>query len=76
MRLNLTDGIRQTASAMPTCRVDVIDEEAGQAGLLGRIEENGNNNYFALRLKIEKGKQISEIENLVVRNIMKLEMPV
>ena len=69
VRLNLTDGLWNTASAMPTYRVDVIDEEAGQVGLLGRIDENGNNNWFACRLKIEKGELISEIENLVVRNI-------
>ncbi len=75
VRLNLTDGLWQTASAMPTYRVDVIDEEAGQVGLLGRINENGNNNFFAVRLKVEKGQQISEIENLVVRNIMAGEMP-
>lgn len=75
VRLNLTDGLWQTASAMPTYRVDVIDEEAGQVGLLGRINENGNRNFFAARLKVEKGKQISEIENLVVRNIMTGEMP-
>ena len=75
VRLNLTDGLWQTASARPTYRVDVIDEEAGQVGLLGRIEENGNNNFFAARLKVEKGKKISEIENLVVRNIMMGEMP-
>ena len=52
VRLNLTDGLWQTASAMTTYRVDVIDEEAGQVALLGRINENGNNNFFALRLKI------------------------
>lgn len=75
VRLNLTDGLWQTASAMPTYRVDVIDEEASQVGLLGRIDENGNNNFFAVRLKIEKGKLISEIENLVVRNIMMGELP-
>jgi hypothetical protein len=75
VRLNLTDGLWQTASAMPTYRLDVIDEEAGQVGLLGRINENGNNNFFAVRLKVEKGKLISEIENLVVRNIMMGEMP-
>jgi hypothetical protein len=70
VRLNLTDGLWQTASAMTTYRVDVIDEEAGQVALLGRINENGNNNFFALRLKIEKGELISEIENLVSRNTM------
>jgi len=69
VRLNLTDGLWNTVTAMPTYRVDVIDEEAGQVGLLGRIDENGNNNWFAVRLKVEKGKLISEIENLVVRNI-------
>ena len=69
VRLNLTDGLWNTVTAMPTYRVDVIDEEAGQVGLLGRIDENGNNNWFGVRLKVEKGALISEIENLVVRNI-------
>jgi hypothetical protein len=49
--------------------VDVIDEEAGMVGLLGRINENGNNNWFAARLKVEQGKLVSEIENLIVRNL-------
>lgn len=75
VRLNLGDGLWQTASAMPTYRLDVIDEEAGQVGLLGRIMENNNNNFIAIRLKIEKGELISEIENLVVRNIMMGELP-
>jgi hypothetical protein len=69
VRLNLKDGLWNTASATPTYRLDIIDEEAGQVGLLGKINENGNQNWFAARLKVEKGKQISEIENLVVRNV-------
>ena len=69
VRLNLNDGLWNTASALPTYRLDFIDEEAGSVGLLGRINENGNNNWFATRLKIENGKLISEIENLVVRTI-------
>jgi hypothetical protein len=69
VRLNLNDGLWHTASALPTYRLDIIDEEAGSVGLLGRINENGNNNWFATRLKIENGKLISEIENLVVRNV-------
>ena len=69
VRLNLTDGLWQTASAMPTYRVDVIDEKSGQVGLLGRINENGNNNWYAVRLKVEKGELVSEIEILMVRNI-------
>jgi hypothetical protein len=69
VRLNLTDGLWNTVSAMPTYRVDVIDEETGSVGLLGIIDENGNKNWFAARLKTEKGKWITEIENLVARNI-------
>jgi hypothetical protein len=68
VRLNLNDGLWNTASALPTYRLDIIDEEAGSVGLLGRINENGNNNWFATRLKIENGK-LSEIENLIVRTI-------
>src|SRR5215472_6571547 len=48
VRLTLGDGLWQTASAPPTYRLDVIDDEAGQVGLLGRIEENGNNNWFGV----------------------------
>jgi hypothetical protein len=70
VRLNLTDGLWHTVVGMPTYRVDVIDELSGTVGLLGIINENGNKNWFATRLKVEKGKQVSEIENLVVRNIM------
>lgn len=69
VRLNLTDGLWQTASAMPTYRVDVIDEIAGQVGLIGRINENGNNNWYAVRLKVEKGERVSEIEVLIARTI-------
>ena len=69
VRLNLSDGLWHTASAMPTYRVHVIDEKNGQVGLLGRIDENGNNNWFAARLKVEKGEQVSEIETLITRTI-------
>jgi hypothetical protein len=69
VRLTLGDGLWQTAAAMPTYRLDVIDEEAGQVGLLGRINENGNNNWYGVRLKVEQGKLVSEIEVLISRSI-------
>ncbi|HTV78862.1 MAG TPA: hypothetical protein VMF03_11430 [Steroidobacteraceae bacterium] len=69
VRLNLGDGLWQTASAMPTYRLDVIDDEAEQVGLLGRISENGNNNWFAVRLKVEPDHRISEIETLINRSV-------
>ena len=75
VRLTLGDGLWQTAAALPTYRVDVIDEESGQVGLLGRINENGNNNWYAVRLKVEMGKQISEIETLVNRSISAAPAP-
>lgn len=75
VRLNLTDGLWRTASAMPTYRVDVIDEISGQAGLLGRIMENGNNNWYAVRLKVEKGELVSEIEILIARTISLAPLP-
>ena len=69
VRLNLGDGLWQTASALPTYRLDVIDDEAEQVGLLGRISENGNNNWFAVRLKVEPDHKISQIETLINRSI-------
>lgn len=56
--LNLTNVFWQTASARPTYREDVIDEEAGTVGLIGIINANGNKNFFAARLKVEKGTHI------------------
>lgn len=75
VRLTLGDGLWQTAAALPTYRVDVIDEESGQVGLLGRISENGNNNWYAVRLKVEMGKQISEIETLINRSLSAAPAP-
>jgi hypothetical protein len=69
VRITMGDGLWQTAAALPTYRLDVIDEEAGQVGLLGRISENGNNNWYAVRLKVEPDRKVSEIETLVNRSI-------
>jgi hypothetical protein len=69
VRITIGDGLWQTAAAMPTYRLDVIDEEAGQVGLLGRINENGNNNWYAVRLKVEPDRKVSEIETLINRSI-------
>jgi hypothetical protein len=69
VRITMGDGLWQTASAMPTYRLDLIDEEAGQVGLLGRISENGNNNWYGVRLKVEPDGKVSQIETLINRTI-------
>ena len=69
VRIAMGDGLWQTASAMPTYRLDLIDDEAGQVGLLGRISEHGNNNWFAVRLKVEPDHNVSQIETLINRSI-------
>jgi len=69
VRLTLGDGLWQTAAAAPTYRLDLVDEEAGQVALLGRINENGNNNWYAVRLKVEPDGKVSQIETLVARSI-------
>jgi hypothetical protein len=69
VRLTIGDGLWQTAAAMPTYRLDIIDDEAGQVGLLGRISENGNNNWYGVRLKVEPDQKVSEIEVLINRSV-------
>jgi hypothetical protein len=69
VRLAMGDGLWQTAAAAPTYRLDLIDEEDGQVALLGRISENGNNNWYAVRLKVEPDRKVSEIETLVARSV-------
>jgi hypothetical protein len=69
VRLNLGEGLWQTAAAQPTYRVDVIDEQDRQVGLIGRISENGNNNWYGVRLKVEPDRRVSEIEVLLNRSL-------
>jgi hypothetical protein len=69
VHLAMGDGLWQTAAAMPTYRLDLVDEEAGQVALLGRISENGNNNWYAVRLKVEPDGKVSQIETLISRSI-------
>jgi len=66
--LALTDGMWGTVSALPPYRFDIVDPEQGTIVMIGLIPENGNYNHLAVRLKVEDGKRISEIENVVGRN--------
>jgi hypothetical protein len=74
-RVNVGDGLWRTFTQGPLYRFDVVDEEAGQIAMLGILEENGNRNFFSTRIAVEenakmgRGVEITEIENLVVRNV-------
>ncbi len=61
------DGLWNTAKDVPYKFV-IADPATRQVALLGIINENGNQNFFSTRLLVEKGK-ITEIENLVARNL-------
>ncbi len=66
-RLEVGDGLWNTASARGSYRLCVADPEAGQAGFFGTIRENGKPAILALRLRIVAG-EIAEIETLVARD--------
>lgn len=68
--LATSDGLWRTASGLPPYRIDIVDEAEGSIVMLGLIEENSNFNHLAVRIKVEKGREISEIEALVGRNTM------
>ena len=74
-RVNVGDGLWRTFSVGPLYRMDVVDEDSGQIAILGILEEGGNRNFFSTRIAVEenakmgRGLEITEIENLVIRNI-------
>lgn len=65
-RLELGDGLWNTASARGAYKLYVADPEAGQVGFFGTILENGTSAILAVRLKVQDRK-VSEIETLVAR---------
>jgi hypothetical protein len=74
-RINVGDGMWRTFTEGPLYRLDVVDVERGQIAMLGIVDENGNRNFFSTRIAVEenekmgRGLEITEIENLVARNI-------
>jgi len=64
--LIIGDGFWNTASARGSYSLYLADVEAGQAGFIGTMTENGVPVLLALRLRIE-GQLISEIETLITR---------
>jgi hypothetical protein len=79
-RLDLNDGLWNTATGKGTYRLVVPDEEVGQIAFIATIREAGVPTILAARLKVQAQK-IAEIETLVVRderaaeNLEKLGQP-
>jgi hypothetical protein len=67
-RLDLGDGLWNTATGKGTYRFYMEDVQAGQVGFFGSMREAGEPIILALRMKIEDRK-ISEIETIVVRDV-------
>jgi hypothetical protein len=57
-----------TASGRGTFRSDYVDTESQQIAATVAIEEHGRPGLAAVRLKVEDGKQVSEIETILWRN--------
>jgi hypothetical protein len=73
VRLDPGDGFWRTALAKGSYRLFVTDTETGQVAFMGTMREvnapMANPVIIAVRLKIEN-RQVSEIENLVVRDAL------
>lgn len=68
VRLEPGDGFWRSARGKGTYRLFVADVETGQVGFLGTMREDpANPVILGLRLKVQN-RQITEIENLVVRD--------
>jgi len=66
-RLELGDGLWNTATGRGTYKFYIEDVEASQVGFFGTMREAGEPIIVALRLKIES-HEIAEIETIVIRN--------
>jgi hypothetical protein len=70
VRLEPGDGFWRSANGKGSYRLFVADPEAGQVAFLGTMREDPNNPVIiGIRLKVEN-RQVSEIENMVVRDAL------
>jgi hypothetical protein len=67
VELELGDGLWATASGLGTYRHCVLDPEAGQAGFVGVVQEQGVDHIMALRLGAADGL-VTEVETVVIRD--------
>jgi hypothetical protein len=63
------DGLWQTISAMGDYDFRIADPKLGQIGFYGVLSETQETSAFAVRLKVDDQKRISEVETLVLRQL-------
>jgi hypothetical protein len=66
--LALTDGLWGSVTGSPSYRFDIADPVSGEIATMAIVKEGTNDNFISVRLMVEN-HHITEIENLVVRNI-------
>ncbi len=71
-RLDLGDGLWNTATGIGTYKFYMEDVEAGEVGFFGTMREAGEPIILALRLRI-RGAKIAEIETIVERTVRDAE---
>ena len=64
--MQLGDGLWATNGGLGPFRLDFDDPEAGQAGALVTVQENGSIALMAIRLKLDAGR-ISQVETVLAR---------
>jgi hypothetical protein len=66
--LAIGDGIWGTITGLGTYKLYVMDEERGEIGFFGQVQEPSFPSLMAMRLKVEHRK-ISEVEMVILRTI-------
>ena len=65
--LKLGDGLWGTVDAIGDYKLTFVDPETGQAGAFVTVKESGRQVLLGMRLQIQSGARISQIETIVAR---------
>jgi hypothetical protein len=65
--MRIGDGLWNTITKQDAYQVYFSDPEKGETGFYGIIEESGQPQVYGMRLKVEQGGAISEVETVIAR---------
>ena len=69
------DGLWGTVDGIGDYRLSFVDPDTEQAGAFVTVKESGRQVLLALRLQIQSGSRISQIETMVARTPLRAGMP-